>query len=173
MTYKIPSVFKNCIYICNLHVLHLLLTKKCETKYKPLWINRSGKKDSFPQPLRMIWIVLKEITMSTCVTVCVTAWSSKIMVHWEQKIMLHDSQVTSGYSLGNMCNMSERRTEWKEKEYLLLLDSLEGWIPHPYGNAELVARYMCVFTLGQEKIKISHMHYLVDIWHFLFLPVEF
>lgn len=63
-----------------------------------------------------------------------------------------------------MCNISGRKRRCKEKDYLLSVNSHEGWITHPYGNAEWAVLYMYIFTLGEEKVKKSHMqHYLVDI----------
>lgn len=66
--------------------MHISLTKR------QLWghlanlseFNRNGKKDRFSQPLWLIWIVLKEIIISTCDTVFlyfIYAWNSKIMIH--------------------------------------------------------------------------------------------
>lgn len=85
------------------------------------------------------------------------------MIHWKQKIMPHNSQVTSGNNLENMCNISRRKRRCK-KEYSQSVNSHEGLITHPYGNTELATLYIYIFTLGEEKVRKTHMqHYLVNV----------
>lgn len=77
--------------------------------------------------------------------------------------MPHNNQVTSGNNLENTCNIPTRKRRWNDK-YWLSVNSYEGGITYPYGNAKLAALCIYIYTLGGEKVKKNHMqHYLVDI----------